>query len=95
MEDYQFPKHMKRLIRILESFTKRPIYEMSPEEIDRLSTASIPNNWITRQLLDKKADHIVRKTLRIPTAEVLSQPISTPRWNIPTIRTGSFVLTSP
>ncbi len=69
MEDYQFPKHMKRLIRILESFTKRPIYEMSPEEIDRLSTASIPNNWITRQLLDKKADHIVRKTLRIPTAE--------------------------
>ncbi len=69
MVEYVFSKHMKHILKLLDRFFNKPIYKMSQEEIDRLSSATIPNNLITRKLMDKRADHIEKKTLRVPTAD--------------------------
>lgn len=66
MDRYDFPKNMKHLLRIIDRFSKKPVYEMSSEEIQRLSSTSLPNNPITRKILKKEAFRIEKKTLHIP-----------------------------
>ncbi|MDA3834794.1 MAG: alpha/beta hydrolase [Spirochaetales bacterium] len=57
---------MQRIINILDRFAGKPIYEMTPEEIKKLGSTYIPNNAVTRKLLDKPAKNIHRTALSIP-----------------------------
>lgn len=66
MEEYTFPKHMKRILKLIERLAQKPVWEMTSEEISRINNTTIPNNALTRKLLDKPAKGIQKKTLRIP-----------------------------
>lgn len=72
MSQYALPKGMKRLLRLQDRLMDKPIHLMSQQEIERLSDQSIPNNAITRALLDKKASNIGMKSLLIPVDETTS-----------------------
>lgn len=72
MADYALPKGMKRLLKLQDRLIDKPIHMMSHEEIERLSDRSIPNNAVTRALLDKKASNIGMKSLLIEVDETTS-----------------------
>jgi acetyl esterase len=67
MSSYPLSKRMRRIISVLDRLTGKPIEQMSTAEIEKLSGMYIPNNALTRKLLDKPAKQIQRTALRIPT----------------------------
>mgnify|MGYP000274165348 CR=1 FL=1 len=66
MAEYILTPYMRRILKLQSSIKLKRVCDMSQEEIDKLSTAKIPNNRLTRRLLAKPAENILKKTLQIP-----------------------------
>ena len=69
MTEYRLSPYMKRILKLQNTLQPKRVCDMTREEIDKLSSAHIPNNRLTRRLLGKPAENILKKTLQIPVGD--------------------------
>lgn len=78
---YNVTKKMRRLLFLYEKFSGKPYAELTQQEIEQLNSAKIPNNRLTRKMLNKSTGNIEETEFRIPvtTTDTIYSKLFTPK----------------
>lgn len=66
MEKYKLSRTMSNIIKVAQKFTETDVEKLTPELIHSINQRPIPNNRLTRKLLNKPVKHIIESTYIIP-----------------------------